>query len=181
MYCNSLGCIAENKAVGLYCKMGVVGLELYSNTVIVLQTERLGWQAVSNHSRSVLWLGKGLLGGSRYKICIMTEAASVARRWAGRAGRATGVRARRGGAEAGPRARWAHAGHGRRVVGARGKRGTGERGALGARGRQARGAPGLGARAGQGCALCALGLFSALFDSVLFLSRFLDIAREPGS
>ena len=85
--------------MGLYCKMGVVGLELYCNTVIVLQAGRLGWEAVSQYSRSVLWLGKGLLGESRYKICIMTEAASVARRWAGRAGRAVraaGTRARRG-------------------------------------------------------------------------------------
>ena len=32
-----------------------------------------------------------------------------------------------------------------------------------------------------GCALGALGLFSIRFDSVLFLSRFLDIIREPGS
>ena len=39
----------------------------------------------------------------------------------------------------------------------------------------------VGARAGQGCALGALGLFLTLFDSVLFLSRFLDIVREPGS
>ena len=31
---------------------------------------------MSQYSRSVLWLGKGLLGESRYKICIMTEAAS---------------------------------------------------------------------------------------------------------
>ena len=28
---------------------------------------------------------------------------------------------------------------------------------------------------------CALGLFSIRFDSVLFLSQFLDIVREPGS
>ena len=40
MYCNSLGYIAEKKAVGLYCKMGVVGLELYCNTAIVLQAGR---------------------------------------------------------------------------------------------------------------------------------------------
>ena len=31
-----------------------------------------------------------------------------------------------------------------------------------------------------GCALGALGLFSIRFDLVLFLSRFLDIVREPG-
>ena len=32
-----------------------------------------------------------------------------------------------------------------------------------------------------GCSLGALGLFLAQFDSVLFLSQFLDIVREPGS
>ena len=32
-----------------------------------------------------------------------------------------------------------------------------------------------------GCALGALSLFLVQFDSVLFLSRFLDIVREPGS
>ena len=39
-----------------------------------------------------------------------------------------------------------------------------------------------GCVAGQaGCALGALSLFSARFDSVFFLSHFLDIVREPGS
>ena len=32
-----------------------------------------------------------------------------------------------------------------------------------------------------GCALGALGLFLARFDSVFFLSQFLDIVRKPGS
>ena len=32
-----------------------------------------------------------------------------------------------------------------------------------------------------GCALGALSLFLTRFDSVLFLSQFLDIVREPGS
>ena len=32
-----------------------------------------------------------------------------------------------------------------------------------------------------GCALCALSLFLTRFDSVLFLSQFLDIVREPGT
>ena len=43
------------------------------------------------------------------------------------------------------------------------------------------GVHGLGARAGQGYALGALSLFLARFDSVLFLSQFLDIFREIGS
>ena len=80
----------------MYCNRGGwVGLELYCNTVTVLQAERLDWLAVSQYNRSVLWLGKGLLGESRYKICIVTEAASVAGR-AGRAGRATGTQAQLG-------------------------------------------------------------------------------------
>ena len=32
-----------------------------------------------------------------------------------------------------------------------------------------------------GCTLGAFSLFLAWFDSVLFLSQFLDIVREPGS
>ena len=32
-----------------------------------------------------------------------------------------------------------------------------------------------------GCALGALSLFLARFDSILFLSRFFDIVRAPGS
>ena len=48
-------------------------------------------------------------------------------------------------------------------------------------GRWARVAWALGARPGQGCALGTLGLFLTRFDSILFLSRFLDIVCEPGS
>ena len=32
-----------------------------------------------------------------------------------------------------------------------------------------------------GCAFCALSLFLTRFDSILFLSQFLDIVRKPGS
>ena len=39
--------------------------------------------------------------------------------------------------------------------------------------------PGRAARP-VGCALGALSLFLTRFDSVLFLSQFLDIVREPG-
>ena len=60
---------------------------------------------------------------------------------------------------------------------------------MGARGAQA------GAGARDGCSRqqgtrprraarpvgCALSLFFSRFDSILFLSRFLDIVREPGS
>ena len=48
-------------------------------------------------------------------------------------------------------------------------------------GRSRRAAWALDARAGQSCALGALGLFLAQFDSVFFMSQFLDIVREPGS
>ena len=97
-----------------------LGLELYCNTVIVFQTRRLGWWVVSQYSRSVLWLGKGLLGESRYKICIVTEAASLdgqraasARGAQQAAGHGAGARARRGhsqSAQAGPRGAGAAAG-----------------------------------------------------------------------
>ena len=40
---------------------------------------------------------------------------------------------------------------------------------------------GLGMLLGVGCALGALSLFLTWFDSILFLSQFLDIVREPGS
>ena len=45
---------------------------------------------------------------------------------------------------------------------------------VGLAGRQARGLA-------LGCALGELSLFSIRFDSVLFLSQFLDVVREPGS
>ena len=118
MYCNTGFCIAVRNLgwagsvlqyTGLYCSEeglkrmeivlqdGCIGLELYCNTVNVLQAERLGWLAVSQYSRSVLWLGKGLLAESRYKICIVTEAVG----WLGaglgvrRRGPAAGAGARR--------------------------------------------------------------------------------------
>ena len=44
-----------------------------------------------------------------------------------------------------------------------------------------RAARALGARPGRAAGLCAFSLFLTRFDSVLFLSQFLDIVREPGS
>ena len=93
-------------------------------------------------------------------------------------------------------ARWAGAGQalGSRRAKKAGVRGARRRACMGARARGATGARAcraegvaergrraawvLGARAGLGC---VLGLFSIRFDSVLFLSRFLDVVCEPGS
>ena len=59
-----------------------------------------------------------------------------------------------------------------------GKQASGSRRSKGAeRGRPRSWARGLA----TGCALGALGLFSIRIDSVLFLSRFLDIVHEPAS
>ena len=74
---------------------------------------------------------------------------------------ALGAQAGRAGQAAGARAAGARQGRGRGAGSAR---------------------PGPWARGlATGSALDALGLFSARFDSILFLSRFLDIVREPGS
>ena len=91
----------------------------------------------------------------------MTEAASVAGRWAGHAGCAAGEL----GAQ---QARWHIVGARRRALGllALARRRTQGRG----RARQARGRA-LGARPSQGYAFGALGLFLARFDSVFFLSQ----------
>ena len=76
LYCNVEIVLQETgeRAVEIVLQDGCFGLELYCNTVNVLQAERLGWLAVSQYNRSILWLGKGLLGESRYKICIVTVA-----------------------------------------------------------------------------------------------------------
>ena len=68
-------------------------------------------------------------------------------------------------------------------VGGTGARGVGLAGRWVARvrGRQARGARPGRAVGPVGYALGALSLFLARFDSVLFMSQFLDIVREPGS
>ena len=73
------------------------------------------------------------------------------------------------GVAAGGARRWAGAGVRRQR-----ERGVLERASAGS---AAGGARGLA----TGCALGALGLFSIRIDSVLFLSRFLDIVRELGS
>ena len=55
------------------------------------------------------------------------------------------------------------------------------RGQLGGRARQANGRARQARGLALGSALGALGLFLARFDSVFFLSQFLDIVRESGS
>ena len=98
--------------------------------------------AVSQYSRSVLWLGKGLLGESRYKICIVTEAAS----WLG-AGLGVQGAAARSRSEGMARARGGCAGC-RRQARARAGSGTtwARRGARSAGGRAVRARPGRWAR-----------------------------------
>ena len=110
--------------------------------------------------------------------------------WGAQAGRPAGRERQAGSHRARRRARAERAG-GRCRHAARAWQagGAGARGALA--GQQAHGhaerawhrswACDLGAQAGQGCALGALGLFLARFDSVLFMSQFLDIVCEPGS
>ena len=100
---------------------------------------------------------------SRYKICIVTEAAGLAGRWAGRRRSARGAQAERtrgvGGAHEGRR-----------------RDAWGEQVGRAGRWAQACGlcAPGRAARP----ASCALGAPSLFFDSVLFLSHRLDMVRE---
>ena len=165
LYSNTLYCIAEKEAwrvefglqyTGVYCNRGGwVGLELYCNIVIVLQARRLGWLVVSQYSNGVLWLGKGLLGESRYKICIVTEAASLAGRagWAqagaralggtaqGYAGRSGRARQRRWGAARGEEA----GARGSRRTDSRSARGSRRTDALSARSNRRTGARGTGA------------------------------------
>ena len=186
LYCN-VGIVLHEtgeRAVEIVLQDGCFGLELYCNTIDVLQAERLGWLAVSQYSRSILWLGKGLLGESRYKNCIVIEAVGGLGVglgcWACRVldERAQGA-GRHGAGRAGGRLAGGRAGArlGARTAGsgAQGARGVRSKGAAGAR-------PGRWARMlALGCALGALGPFSIRFDSVFFLSQLLDIVREPGS
>ena len=114
---------------------------------------------------------------------------------AGRAwGAGLGVRRRRRGR---PDRRGAHGRAGPGGAGARGAQGVRQSGVRAgaehrrqARERVRSGSTGRAGRAGScaagrgrraGCALDALGLFSVRFDSVLFLSQFLDIVSEPSS
>ena len=154
---------------------------------VVLQYRRLVGQVVNcitiQHCIVRQWAGEKAV--SRYNYCIVTEAKGGAGRWLGRRwarkaleeqpgrhawgrGRALQAAGHAGGGRswrAGVRNRLRQAGH---MCGARAGH------ARGARGRQERGLA-------LGCALGALGLFSIRFDSVSFLSRFLDIIREPDS
>ena len=79
----------------------------------------------------------------------------------------------------GVRARHADAERSRGALGATGARGAGQGRAGRGRGtRGIAGARGLGSQPGQGCAIGALSLFLTRFDSVLFLSQFLDTVHE---
>ena len=183
-------CIAEKKAWRVeivlqegqvYCNSGSLAAE-----ETVLQYSLVGSRFVSQY-KLYCELGEGL-------------GRDTAWAGAGRCDTALGVATRPGaqqaqvGAEACRR-------QGRADAGARGERVAGGRQAQAgvapavcgrwvgaqARGRALQGRAGRAGRAAwarglaAGWALGALGLFSIRFDSVLFLSRFLDIVREPGS
>ena len=94
---------------------------------------------------------------------------ALGRRWARLARQALGAGAGRACRQAGA----GHAGAGRACERGVGSQGTGVQGAGATRHGRAQGA--------LGYALGALSLFLTQFDSILFLSQFLDIVREPGS
>ena len=116
---------------------------------------------------------------------------SQAGRWTGRWERGWASWARRqalgsgrwGAGAAGARARRRQTRRGARSVGGAQVRGAGSSDARGTRQAPCLGAGRAACARGlaKGCALSAHSLFSIRFDSVLFLSRFLDIIREPGS
>ena len=142
----------------LYCRRRLGRLELYRNTLRCIATveERQGWTVL------------------RYSA---QPSHDTARR------RAAGARLGAGG-------RWAQVGAGAQAAWALGRRprsrsGTGAQAQATGSKRAGHGRlGGLGAAWVRcwptGCALDALSLFLARFDSVLFLSQFLDIVREPG-
>ena len=109
--------------------------------------------------------------GSRLLDCVATQGRDTASQATTRRRRARAARRR-----------WAQAGEGGYVGGRRGHAG-------GARWARRLGARGVGSRPVRtwaccwvvGCALGALSLFLTRFDSVLFLSQFLDTVHEPGS
>ena len=128
-------------------------------------------------------------------LCCKTGGCVVTRRWAGALGARLGARGAQAGAGSalGAQAAGAGARRERHGVGSQGRaerrrvRGS-RRGIRAGPARPGYWARGLGARhaawvhgLATGCALGLLGLFSIQFYSVLFLSRFLDIVREPGS
>ena len=146
-----------------------------------------GWKACRRQGciaiqPGVLWQETELLVSQGRQLCRDTARGSrlgagpTRRRWAGRAGTGAQAAGTQGAGARGEHRRQADAGQARNR-GAR-QAGTRQTGGTGVRGRAAWAAwarcwPG-------GCALDALGLFSTQFDSLLFLSQFLDIVREPG-
>ena len=134
------------------------------------------------------WAGEKAV--SRYNYYIVTKAKRGQRLlvgWARQqarghgAGRALGA-ARRGrtgarGAQAGARAD----AQGARQQAPQGRAAAGAAGAHGSRRGRGAGRAAWARGLATGCALGEHGLFSIRIDSVLFLSRFLDIVREPGS
>ena len=173
LYCREEGL----SRLGLYYRIVLQEGQVYCNTVecrgfkTVLQYSLVGSRFVSQYKlycepkvglcRDIAWARQ--LGAQRPR---------GARRWAQAGARcwACWRWARRLGAGARGVGRAGRLARGRKwQAGTASARGAGA--AAGAWARGARPAQALGARAGQGCALGVLDLFSARFDSVLFLSQ----------
>ena len=168
VYCNTLHCIVAGRAVGgkvvsqynlEYCGRRRGCPCRKAGSCVATRRWALGWGAL------------GAQGARQAHDTGAGAGASVGHAGGRREG--VGSRRERRRADTGPTQS-----RGARQAGVAGRRHGRATGRI-TRGRRA--AQALGARGGQGCALGALGLFLARFDSVLFLSQFFDIIREPGS
>ena len=171
LYCNRvavrLGIVLQEGQV--YCNRGSLAAE-----ETVLQYSLVGCRFVFQY-KLYCELGRGLCRDTARAGAGPAQLGAATRPGASAAGRCD-------------TARGARQGRSRRTgaAGARQGRAAGARQGRAAGARQGRAARKRGARGREccwptGCALGALSLFLARFDSVLFLSQFLDMVREPGS
>ena len=165
MYCKILGWEENCVAIKiLYCRL--VELVERQNCIATVHCIVAG-RAVEG--KVVSQYNLEYCGRRQGCLCRKTSSYVATRRWDRRAGHTADAHAQRG------RARGSQADAGAGAwVSAGGELTAGRHEASEARAAWVRGLA-------TGCALGALGLFSIRFDSVLFLSRFLDIVREPGS